>query len=328
MQQHARQGQRPLEVRIPLRTVTPLFLAGADPRGPAELRAASVRGALRFWLRALAGGCYGTGDAGLDRLRKLETSVFGAAGGENGVGASKVVVSLSGKAAEPREWRPFQRSRKQRGGVEVGAGIDYLYWSMAATSKEAARWCFAPGTVFDISLSPRYRRYDREHLGNRSDDEITDSDALDHVLRATWLLITLGSLGARQRRTAGSLEALIGKIERLPNLNFSLPSDVREAAVHIGAQLSQIRHGLDSQAEFQTTELPLFEVIHPAFCHIWVLGKWRSWQEAAEEMGNKLQSYRRRRPIHDRWIFGLPIPRVSVALRDGDEELKRRPAPL
>ncbi|WP_448575939.1 type III-B CRISPR module RAMP protein Cmr1, partial [Thermomicrobium sp.] len=47
-------------IRLPLETLTPLFLGGADPRGDPELRASSVRGALRFWLRALLGGCYGT----------------------------------------------------------------------------------------------------------------------------------------------------------------------------------------------------------------------------------------------------------------------------
>jgi CRISPR-associated protein Cmr1 len=41
-----------LPLTVELETVTPLFLGGAEPRGsPPELRAASVRGALRYWLR-------------------------------------------------------------------------------------------------------------------------------------------------------------------------------------------------------------------------------------------------------------------------------------
>jgi hypothetical protein len=51
-----------------LETITPLFLTGADPRGEPELRAASIRGALRFWLRALLGGVIG--DRDLDGLLK------------------------------------------------------------------------------------------------------------------------------------------------------------------------------------------------------------------------------------------------------------------
>lgn len=47
------------ELKATLEIVTPLFLGGANPRGAPELRAASVRGVLRFWLRALLGGVLG-----------------------------------------------------------------------------------------------------------------------------------------------------------------------------------------------------------------------------------------------------------------------------
>jgi len=76
-----------LEVR--LETVTPLFLGGSDPRGAPELRAASFRGVLRFWLRALLGGVLG--DRNLDDLRKAEAAVFGSTDA-----ASPVVVRLAG----------------------------------------------------------------------------------------------------------------------------------------------------------------------------------------------------------------------------------------
>jgi CRISPR-associated protein Cmr1 len=71
-----------------LETITPLFLTGADPRGEPELRAASIRGALRFWLRALLGGVIG--DKDLDALRKAEPAVFGS----TDTGASPVVVRI------------------------------------------------------------------------------------------------------------------------------------------------------------------------------------------------------------------------------------------
>jgi len=76
---------------VRLETVTPLFLAGADPRGAPELRAASVRGALRFWLRALLGGVIG--DKDLNALRKAEAAVFGS----TDTGASPVVVRIDGE---------------------------------------------------------------------------------------------------------------------------------------------------------------------------------------------------------------------------------------
>ncbi len=38
---------------VTLKTVTPLFLGGANPNDTAELRAPSIKGALRFWYRAM-----------------------------------------------------------------------------------------------------------------------------------------------------------------------------------------------------------------------------------------------------------------------------------
>ncbi len=46
-------------LEVTLQTITPLFMGGSDPRREPELRAASVRGALRFWLRALLSGALG-----------------------------------------------------------------------------------------------------------------------------------------------------------------------------------------------------------------------------------------------------------------------------
>lgn len=55
--------------------VTPCFLAGADQTAAAEWRAASIRGQLRWWFRAVAGGELG-GD--LAKIRAAESEVFGS----------------------------------------------------------------------------------------------------------------------------------------------------------------------------------------------------------------------------------------------------------
>jgi CRISPR-associated protein Cmr1 len=70
------------DLKLTLETVTPLFLGGAEPRGtkeqPAkpELRPPSVRGAIRYWLRAALGGVIG--DSNPEALHKLESAVFGS----------------------------------------------------------------------------------------------------------------------------------------------------------------------------------------------------------------------------------------------------------
>jgi CRISPR-associated protein Cmr1 len=74
------------KLQATLETVTPLFLGGSDPRGEPELRAASFRGAMRFWLRALLGGVLGDRP---DKIFQCESQVFGSTDH-----ASPVVVRL------------------------------------------------------------------------------------------------------------------------------------------------------------------------------------------------------------------------------------------
>ncbi len=59
---------------VKLRTVSPLFLGGANPRGQPELRSASVRGQLRYWLRAVLGAY----NPDLSEVWKDEEQIFGS----------------------------------------------------------------------------------------------------------------------------------------------------------------------------------------------------------------------------------------------------------
>ncbi len=92
---------------LTLETVTPLFLAGADNQTP-ELRAASFRGVLRFWFRALAGAR----TERVAELQQLESAAFGS----TDLG-SPVVIRASGRADPPLQTgdrRPLLHSRRRR----------------------------------------------------------------------------------------------------------------------------------------------------------------------------------------------------------------------
>uniref|UniRef100_A0A7C3E297 Type III-B CRISPR module RAMP protein Cmr1 n=1 Tax=Gracilinema caldarium TaxID=215591 RepID=A0A7C3E297_9SPIR len=52
--------------------ITPMFISGADPK-EVELRSASIKGALRFWWRALYGRKY----QNIDEMKKAEGELFG-----------------------------------------------------------------------------------------------------------------------------------------------------------------------------------------------------------------------------------------------------------
>lgn len=64
-----------------IETITPMFLSGAD-QSKAELRAASIKGLLRFWWRALQA------ESNIDELREKESQIFGSSDEEKGGGSS------------------------------------------------------------------------------------------------------------------------------------------------------------------------------------------------------------------------------------------------
>ncbi len=74
--------QREFEVEV----VTPLFLGGSDPK-KAELRVPSIKGALRFWWRAI------NPHLSLKDLSEQESEIFGDAGEK--YGKSKVKINLN-----------------------------------------------------------------------------------------------------------------------------------------------------------------------------------------------------------------------------------------
>lgn len=81
---------RLLRAEFDCEVLTPMFLSGAD-QTMCELRAASLRGAMRFWYRAMLGGQ----GKSLSDVKAEEAKVFGESAREGGtVGASPVMVRV------------------------------------------------------------------------------------------------------------------------------------------------------------------------------------------------------------------------------------------
>ncbi|MDI9870613.1 type III-B CRISPR module RAMP protein Cmr1 [Flectobacillus roseus] len=70
--------------------ITPMFLAGADGTTP-ELRPASIKGALRFWWRAMNGHLVEK-DGNLKPLKDREAEIFGGSG--EGQGRSRILIRV------------------------------------------------------------------------------------------------------------------------------------------------------------------------------------------------------------------------------------------
>lgn len=108
-------------------TVTPMFLAGADGSTP-ELRPPSIKGALRFWWRAL------NGHLSIEELKKREGAIFG-----DTTQRSKVIIRV-------KETNKITTSNHSK----WNEAINYL--SYGVTTKEKVRDFITPTYSFEIKL--------------------------------------------------------------------------------------------------------------------------------------------------------------------------------
>lgn len=159
--------------------VTPMFLGGADA-DKAELRAASLKGLLRFWWRATCGineienlkneenGIFG------DTSRKTPFSVFI----ENSNDIKPVLKNL------PKGKRFVAQSRGKTFNIGI---IDYLAFGLRDHKKGYLKPHFPSGSKFTVkfTFSNKYQQ--------------------NQVLKAFHSLIHFGGMGARSRNGFGSL---------------------------------------------------------------------------------------------------------------------------
>ncbi|MCS6904872.1 MAG: type III-B CRISPR module RAMP protein Cmr1 [Bacteroidia bacterium] len=159
--------------------ITPMFIAGADGKTP-ELRAASIKGVMRFWWRALQG------EPDLGKLRQKETELFGGTSGEGkkGIAARKSAVKIWVQKLRFQIENNPQKFREE--------GINYLFYSMI-TMKDNRRKYYKPGTSFEIVLLSR------------------EEQKLEQALYSLEAASLFGGLGSRTRRGAGSF--CIKKVE-------------------------------------------------------------------------------------------------------------------
>ena len=251
---------------VDLEIVTPLFLGGANPQGPPELRPPSVRGALRFWWRAWHQACAPSTTA--EELYRAESQVFGNTGA-----ASPLVVRTAGHPQRIDMARP-----------EQPAGLNYLLYGLHTRSSEGPvrlryRPAFNPGQHLSIALSGRLAPG-----GARLNPE---------ALAALWLLCNLGGLGARTRRGAGAVRVLNVQgtwPDALPPLQLDARSPA-ELCSRLGSALRQL---LDTAPRAAPVQLGI-PSLHPALTWLGVFPKeWPNWEEALEEVGEAFRAFRNR----------------------------------
>jgi CRISPR-associated protein Cmr1 len=164
-----------------------MFLGGADGK-TAELRAPSIKAALRFWWRAL------NVENDFSKVRKKESEIFGGAG-ENDQ-RSKFNLRLKYSEFEPCA-KPFRKHEykvpAKRGSIPINI-IDYLAFGVIDNkTKSLSRQYIEQGFKFDVEVFSPY-----QDLG-LAEEEFTLLFALMSVV---------GGLGSKSRNGFGRLQLL------------------------------------------------------------------------------------------------------------------------
>ncbi|HEX5115087.1 MAG TPA: type III-B CRISPR module RAMP protein Cmr1 [Pseudonocardiaceae bacterium] len=171
---------------LTLRVVTPLF-SGDDPGQPDggdPIRVPSIRGALRFWFRAVAAG-HGVTD--LAQLWAQEEQIFGSTRRP-----SAIALRVSGMPSRSDDRRPDWTMPPGLGAKDFH-GAHYLL-GMGLWRDGLTRQFVEPGRTFDLSI--RFSRQpDAEQVNAR-------------FMLALWAWLTYGGLGARVRRGFGQLRCV------------------------------------------------------------------------------------------------------------------------
>lgn len=312
-------------ITVEMEVISPLFMGGADPRSEPELRVPSIRGAMRYWLRAL------TGAAGEEFARQLEERLFGVAGDKD---AAAGTISLRLEA--PNSYQRQTYDQIVGSGSSIRRGASYLWFAARGTRSERARSAIVQGTRFKLHL----------HATRSSEPEFD----LRQALVALWALSIFGGVGARSRRFAGAIQ--ITAIPSDPALHraFCVQSpDSNSLAQEISVKLRAL--GMKACASAESD----FDSIHPHTCQIFVLRQtFSDVVDLVDSVGIAYLNFRRSqsdaaafaRAVFKRdnqalknslrHAFGLPIPfyykdsetGATLQAKQGEKQIDRRASPL
>jgi len=232
------------QITAHFRSVTPLFLGGAENTIETELRPASIKGVLRFWWRTLQWGKEIQDSA---RLKKEEDALFGSS--EQGQSQFLLTVKYQQKPDEIRQGSVLSRDgsgaapgfSKNKDKDIVGDGSRYLgYGLMEAFSSKKKdtkagqlnRPCFAAPFEFTVQIV------------FQSNLKETRTTEIENALK---LLGLCGGLGSRSRRGWGSLTLtkIVKHLDGEETL-WTAPTTLKEYE-------ATLRHIIDSQKDKDQT---------------------------------------------------------------------------
>lgn len=189
---------------IKLRVETPMFCGG--PNQEPGLRVSSIKGEIRFWLRAILGGVLGDN---LDLIAEVESSLLGST-----ERSSKVLfripqqpdnIVVDGDSDDDDFYYSLNTQYESFKGLVYMLGQGLCQYSTETRAFHLTRGFIPIGATFDLKM-----RFTREYtLAERA------------LLQwAMWAAFTIGGIGARNRRGFGRVRVdnCPGELKILANL--------------------------------------------------------------------------------------------------------------
>ncbi|MBM3711863.1 MAG: type III-B CRISPR module RAMP protein Cmr1 [Actinobacteria bacterium] len=235
--------------------ITPMFLGGADQQP--ELRPPSIRGAMRWWFRALYGGhLYSTSRNLIDELKRKEKEIFGDTS-QQSLFDIKIKSSINDNDIETHNFRnPYFRY------------LSYGLYQMGSDSPPSRKY-IKPNKTFTVEMKFR-----------------TNEEKIKKLVCGTfWMLTYFGNIGSRSRRGLGSFNIVNSSYEYLP-----IVSDFNSLQEGINKIISNDYFGITRSP---LTINPEFPILHPNFWQGFLLSKtFNNSVDALKDIGEKLRKFR------------------------------------
>jgi len=212
--------------------VTPMFIGGADKQEPPEIRPPSIKGALRFWWRALQwGACLkatASEDQALQLLHKQEAELFGAAFKDGNYGQGNVLLKVKNLPSKPENMSKFSSGQQYL----LGQGLYHFRNGLLQTA-------LASKQHFNVIL-----------ILNKN----IDAQSAQSVIDALMLFGLLGGLGSRARKGWGSvaIQSLMLTDKENKSQNIPVPDNKESYTKTISAILSNLPQTLPPFSAFSS----------------------------------------------------------------------------
>lgn len=238
------------QLKLKLQLITPLLMFGAFNSGneaQPEIRASSIRGGLRYWLRAVYGAAYGSDITG---LHEAESRIFGSTSRGSAV-MVRVQHSLTGTHKKEYVVLPEKVDSN-------GRKVDHKFAGFKESDTNSKQ-------SFCLTFVSHPLRRDVFNAAFGS---------------ALFLAFTLGGFGKRARRGGGALQIVEIKGDNLPSiLRLLNPQNGTTLATELENRFSEVQQAMDlhdeedkisSKRPYAATDIPAYPIFASDHCRVFV----------------------------------------------------------